>query len=213
MSEGSLTPVVEARGLVFSVGGRRLLDGIDVVAGPGDVVAVTGPSGSGKSCLLALLAGLAAPEAGGVHLLGLPFDGADPARRRAVGLVLQGYGLVSLLTVAENVEVTLQATAADRADVVARAAAALARVGLDGRADTLVENLSGGERQRVAVARGVVGEPALLLADEPTTALDPRLRDTVTGVLLEEAARGAAVVVATHDPAMIDIATATIRLG
>jgi ABC-type lipoprotein export system ATPase subunit len=207
--------VLDATGLAFSVRGRRLLDGMDVVAGPGDVVAVTGPSGTGKSCLLAMLAGLAVPEEGTVRVLGRPLVGADPALRRRIGLVLQGYGLVSLLTAAENVEVTLQAAgaAAGRAAIVERASAALARVGMAGRADTLVENLSGGQRQRIAVARAVVGEPVLLLADEPTAALDPRLRDIVTGVLLAEAARGAAVVIATHDPTVVEVATSTIRLA
>jgi putative ABC transport system ATP-binding protein len=114
--------------------------------------------------------------------------------------------------------VTLQAAgatgaAAGRAAIVARASAALARVGMAERGDTLVENLSGGQRQRIAVARAVVGEPVLLLADEPTAALDPPLRETVTRVLLAEAARGAAVVIATHDPTVVEAATTTIRLA
>ena len=186
-------------------GSRQVLDGVSLQVHPGELVVLQGPSGSGKSCLLAVLAGLQQPDSGSASLDGEPIRLGDDAQRRRTGLLLQGLGLLPQLTAAENVEVSLQVAEPpmDRAALMAEAAAALDRVGLHDQADRLVERLSGGQRQRVALARAVVHEPAVLLADEPTSALDVALRDVVVALLRQEADRGAAVLVATHDPALL----------
>lgn len=170
--------------------GRRILDEVDVRVEGGQVLAVTGPSGSGKSTLLTALAGL------------LPLDGGTVQRTglRSHALILQGYGLLSTLTAAENVEVALQLQQVARDEVRARSERALERVGVDTLTNRLVEEVSGGQQQRIAVARGLVMEADLLLADEPTAELDAVTRDVVVATLRVEARRGAIVVVATHDP-------------
>lgn len=189
-------------GLWVRRAGRDLLAGVDVAVAPGEALAVTGPSGSGKSTLLAVLAGLEPPDAGTVTLAGADLAGLEPAElRRRVGLVLQGYALLALLTAAENVDLALRAAgsgmATERAD---RALAALATVGLADRADHLLEELSGGEQQRVAVARALVGRPAVLVADEPTAELDAQTRERVLDLLFDVTRTGVALVLATHDP-------------
>jgi putative ABC transport system ATP-binding protein len=188
--------ILTARGLRYARGGRVILDDIDVVVGPGDTLAVVGPSGSGKTSLLALLAGLAHPDAGSVYVDGVPVG----PQTRAIGVVLQGYGLVSLLTGAENVEAALRAAGVDAEEAVERSAEALAAVGLSGREDHLVEELSGGQQQRVAVARALALRPAILVADEPTAEQDKETRQLVLEQLFGVRARDAALVLATHDP-------------
>jgi putative ABC transport system ATP-binding protein len=189
-----------AEGVVVVRGGRTILREVSMTVEPGQVLAVTGPSGAGKSTLLSLLAGLAAPDQGRVLFGGEPVRAGDDAHLRRTGLVLQGYGLVSVLTAAENVELVLQCRGVATAEVRARAAAMLERVGLGEQADHLIEELSGGQQQRVAVARALVDRPDLLIADEPTAELDAGTRDLIIQLLREEAWRGATVVVATHDP-------------
>jgi ABC-type lipoprotein export system ATPase subunit len=182
--------LVEAKDLGYRPNDVPVLDGVSLSVYAGEVLAVTGPSGSGKSSLLALLAGLATPDSG-VVLSSVP-----PNR---TGVILQAYGLVNLLTAAENVEVALQARGRSPGDVQSAAAAALAAVRLDDVADHLIEELSGGQQQRVAVARALALEPALLIADEVTAELDSETRDVIVGLVLGAAANGTAVVLATHD--------------
>jgi heme ABC exporter ATP-binding subunit CcmA len=190
--------------------GRAVVDGVSMNAGAGEMVGVAGPSGSGKTTLLAVLAGLSHPDAGSVL-----FDGVrpGPAHPDRVGVVLQGYGLVPVLTALENVEVALQHEHLDQASVAAAAAAALSRVRLDMLADRLVDRLSGGQQQRVAVARALVTKPSLLVADEPTSELDEATRDQVLAELRAEAARGAVVVIASHDPAVLELCDRCVRLA
>ncbi len=182
--------VLVGQGLTVVRDGRRILDSVDVRVEGGHMLAVTGPSGSGKSTLLTALAGL------------LPLDGGTVERSGLAShaLILQGYGLLSTLTAAENVEVPLQLQRVPRDDIRDRAARALERVGVDTLINRLVEEVSGGQQQRIAVARGLVMEADLLLADEPTAELDAVTRDVVVATLRAEARRGAVVVVATHDP-------------
>jgi putative ABC transport system ATP-binding protein len=191
--------MLKARGLRYVRDGQLILSGIDVTVEPGQSLAVTGPSGSGKSSLLALISGLTAPTAGEVYIDGALLTGfARPAD--GVAVVLQGYGLVSLLTPAENIEVALRAAGRPARDSRAAARGVLAQLGLESHADQLVEELSGGQQQRVAVARALALKPRLLIADEPTAELDPAARAVVLARIFDVVAEGGAIVVATHDP-------------
>ena len=193
--------LLQAEGLRFERGGRVIFEGVSLSVGPGDRVAVTGPSGSGKTSLLSVLAGLAAPAAGTVRRAGeLVTTGTLPDRTAAV---LQGYGLVSLLTAAENVEIILRAAGMPAGQAMAIASTALAELGLGDYGDHLVQELSGGQQQRVAVARALAVHPELLIADEPTAEQDAVTRELVLARLLGVAADGGALVLATHDPEVV----------
>ena len=177
--------------------------------------AVTGPSGTGKSTLLHLLAGLDRPTAGDVRVLGTALSGLDETglallRRKSIGLVPQGTDLVPFLTARETVELALVLRGADAGGAVP----ALAAVGLGELADQRVARLSMGERQRVAIARALAARPALLLADEPTARLDEANARAV-GALFAELARttGTAIVCATHDPVLIEHAQVEFPLA
>ncbi len=194
MTAGAAPSTLTATDITVSRGGRLILKGVSLTAAPGQMVAVTGSSGAGKSTLLAVLAGVLLPDGGQVE--GRPVHGTGPR----VGLVLQGHGLLPVLTAAENVELALQIHGIGGATAVQRAHEALERAGLPGHDDRLVEELSGGQQQRVSMARALVVRPSLLLADEPTSELDAATRDVVLAALRDETDRGAVVVVATHDP-------------
>lgn len=196
--------VLSASGLRYDVGGRAVLDGVDLQASAGRMLAICGPSGAGKSSLLTLLGGLLAPTAGAVHIDGTPLTVGDLRVRHSVALVLQGYGLVTALTGRENVAISLQARAVPRDQVRQRAATALAAVGLTDVADHLIEDMSGGQQQRVAVARALVAAPEVLLADEPTAELDADNRERVLNLLTDVARRGSIVVIASHDPEVVE---------
>ena len=198
--------MIEARELSYRVPARQILTDVNLRAERGRSLALIGPSGSGKSTLLALLAGLIHPGAGSVLLDGRDLRAVDVAAvRRRTGIVFQSYGLLSLLSAAENVELAAQARGMPRAAIRGQTRAALQAVGLDGRGDHLVEELSGGEQQRVAIARALVGDPDVVLADEPTAELDERNRRTVIEMLLKVPASGRTLLLATHDP---DVAAA-----
>ena len=174
--------VLEARALRYEIGGRLLLSDFGLTVGPGERVAVVGPSGSGKTSLLALLAGLAAPAAGQVLLDGVPVvPGQVPP---GLATVLQGHGLVSLLTATENIEITLFAAGLPPAQAAAAAHEALASLGLAEHAAQLADELSGGQQQRVAVARALATRPAVLIADEPTAEQDSASRELVLSQML-----------------------------
>jgi putative ABC transport system ATP-binding protein len=203
-----------AEGLVASRGGRNVVDGVSIEVRDGQVVGLVGPSGSGKSTTLLLLAGLEPPDAGAVRLdgedlAGLGAAGRQALRRDRVALVFQGYGLLSLLTARENVELPFRVA---RRDPAAAAAAAGRWLAVLDRADQRTDQLSGGERQRVALARALATEPAVLLVDEPTAELDEDNRDRAVGLLRDAADRGAAVVVATHDPEVVELCDRVVRL-
>ena len=191
----------ELRGeeIVVRRAGMTVLDGVSVSARAGERVAVTGPSGAGKTTLLTVLAGLVPPNSGRVLLDGTPLRPGDRAQRTRIGVIFQGYGLVSLLTAAENVELVLQSAGRPPGEVRERAQAALSAVGLGRRGDHLVEELSGGEQQRVAVARALVINPPVLLADEPTAELDAQTRGGILELIFSVARRGGLVMLATHD--------------
>lgn len=183
-----------ATGITVTRAGRRILADVDLTARSGRILAVTGPSGSGKSTLLAVLAGLTRPDSGTVQ------RPTPPPERAGTGIVLQGYGLLAVLTAAENVELPLQIARVPRGQIAERAQAALDRVGLTDSATRLVEELSGGQQQRVAIARALATRPALLVADEPTAELDEHTAQLILGLFRDEATAGATVILATHDP-------------
>ena len=200
-----MTTVLEGSDLCYAVGDRTILDGISVRASSGRVLAVRGPSGSGKSSLLAMLGGLVAASGGTVTLDGARVTpGSDVALRRRFEFVLQGYGLVAVLTARENVAVVLQEARVPGAQVRSRVQAVLERVRLAPVADHLAEDLSGGQQQRVAVARALVTHADVLLADEPTAELDADNRGLITSLLIERARTGAVVVIASDDPDVVD---------
>ncbi len=178
----------------------------------GAFVVLTGPSGGGKTTLLSLLVALERPTSGRVRVDGADLAAASEAERsrirRRVGFSFQGAPQIRRLPVWENVTLALVPTGVPTRERRARAEEVLARLGLRALADERPERLSGGELQRVALARALVGAPPLLVADEPTASLDGASATRVLEVLREEHARGTTVVVATHDPALLAIATA-----
>jgi ABC-type lipoprotein export system ATPase subunit len=216
------SPAVEAVGLsrTYALGGSSVQGLVDVSfeVARGEPVAVMGPSGSGKSTLLFLLGGLDRPDAGAARVTGVDWNslrGRERAdfRRRACGFVVQGSGLLPQATAAENVEVPLLLDGAEPAERSRRVGEALERVGLGDHAAKLPDQLSGGEEQRVAIARALVGEPSVLLADEPTGSLDSVTAQEVTGLLISAAREhGTAVVLVTHDSAVAEHADRVITL-
>jgi putative ABC transport system ATP-binding protein len=209
--EAQETYAVEARGIRYVREAQLILDGVDLAVPVGQSVAITGPSGSGKTSLLAILSGLTAADAGEVYVGGKRLAGL-PGPRDGVAMVLQGYGLVSLLTAAENIEVAVRAAGIPARDAQTAAAAALDELGLGPHAGQIVEELSGGQQQRVAVARALARQPRLLIADEPTAELDQAARAVVLARMLDVATRGGAVVLATHDPEVAERCTRILDL-
>lgn len=197
--------------------GPLVLDGVDLSLDEGERMAVVGPSGSGKSTLLHLAAGLDRPTGGRVVLDGQDLAGLDEgalarARRESVGLVFQDHHLLPQCSALENVLVPTL-VAEDRAGAEERARELLERVGLGGRLTHRPAQLSGGERQRVAVVRALINRPKLLLADEPTGALDEAAAGGLGELLLElNASQGVALVVVTHSSALAERVGRTLRL-
>ncbi|MDO5669664.1 MAG: ABC transporter ATP-binding protein [Corynebacterium sp.] len=192
---------------VFGDGPRRVvaLEDISLTLEPGELVAVMGPSGSGKSTLLNVAGLLQAPTSGRVLI-----DGADAAdlspsraallRRSRIGLVFQHYNLVPTLSVGENVSLPLELGGLSPAQCREAARIALQEVGLEGLDDRFPEEISGGQAQRAAIARALIGERSVLLADEPTGALDTSTGDAVLRILRERVDEGAAGMIVTHEP-------------
>ena len=180
-ASGEDGPVVEVVDLVreFSTGSAtiRAVDGITFRVEPGELVAIRGRSGSGKTTLLSLIGALDRPTSGSVQVTGLPVSEMAERelvafRRRTIGFIFQAFGLLPILSAAENVEIPLRLVAADPRAREARVAELLELVGLAGRTDHRPHEMSGGEQQRVAIARALANRPRLLLADEPTGQLD-----------------------------------------
>ncbi|MEO8296730.1 MAG: ABC transporter ATP-binding protein [Burkholderiales bacterium] len=209
MNNASRHPAIELRGVrkTYRLGQHVIpaLRGVDLALAPGEMLALTGPSGSGKSTILNLAGLIDAADAGEILLAGQRVERlGDPAatllRRDAIGFVFQGFNLVPVMTVAENVDYPLflaRLPAAERRERVARA---LADVGLSDHARHRPDALSGGQRQRVAIARALVKRPRLVIADEPTAALDSHTADQVLALMRELGrVEGAAFLIATHD--------------
>ncbi len=196
---------------------RALLD-VDVTIERGEFLVLEGPSGSGKTTLINLLGLLDRPDGGSLELDGRPVEALDEnaradVRRDRLGFVFQTFNLVPVLTAAENVEYPMTLRGLPREARQRRALALLERVGLAERADSRPDLLSGGERQRVAIARALANEPELVLADEPTAALDSRTASDVLDLMRELGAeRQVAFVVASHDPRVVAVAHRVLAL-
>ncbi|ACQ82399.1 ABC transporter related [Beutenbergia cavernae DSM 12333] len=197
--------VLETRSVSRSFGAMPAVDGVDLTVRAGEVVAVMGPSGSGKSTLLHLVAGLLRPDSGEVWFDGTRLDNQPEhararTRLRHMGFVFQFGDLVPELTVVENVELPLRLLGTARASARARALEMLDRFGIAEQADRRLSEVSGGQAQRAAVARALVHQPAVVLADEPTGSLDTLTGELVLEELVGAAAeRGTAVVLVTHE--------------
>jgi putative ABC transport system ATP-binding protein len=177
---------------------------VDLSVGPGQLVAVMGPSGSGKTTLLTIAGGLEEPTSGEVRVGGTVLSGLSRnqrarLRRRGIGYVFQDFNLLPGLTAVENVALPLELDGTPARKARVAALSALTDLGLAERAEQFPDGLSGGERQRVAIARAIVGERKLLLADEPSGALDSANGEAVMRLLLTACKRGVAVVLVTHD--------------
>ncbi len=215
-------PAVSLRDVwkVYESGDLRVeaVRGVSLEIAPGELVALVGPSGCGKSTLLNLVGALDRPTRGevvaaGVTLGALDDHGLTRYRRRTAGIVFQFFNLLPSLTVAENVALPMQIDGRPAADVRARVAALLDRVGLAHRAAHRPAQLSGGEQQRVAVARAMANEPAILLGDEPTGNLDTRASRDLTRLFASLAREGKrTVLLATHSPEVAAAADRVVRM-
>lgn len=209
-------PIIDARDVDYSleVAGKPLhiLKRVSLRVAPSEVVAIVGPSGSGKTSLLMLLAGLERATGGQVNVNGAALGALDEDdlarfRRRTLGIVFQSFHLIPSLTAHDNVGLALEIAAPELSlpQIRDKAAAALAAVGLGDRLDHRPSALSGGEQQRVGLARAMVANPPLLLADEPTGNLDQKTGAVVVDLMFDLARKqGTAVVLITHDPHLAD---------
>jgi putative ABC transport system ATP-binding protein len=201
---GSSAVLVEARSLRLSYGPTPVLTEVDMDIGAHTELAVTGRSGSGKTSLLLVVSGLVPPTGGSVSWPGLS---ADPVERRfEIAMIFQSPSLLPELSSIQNVSLPLRLRGWTREEARSAAGAALSIVGLDDEADALPAQLSGGQQQRVAVARALAGRPRLILADEPTGALDTwHARMVLTALRDRARAEGAGLVLATHDEELAGI--------
>ena len=197
---------------------RPVLRDVDISVGPGEIVLLTGPSGSGKTTLLTLIGALRAMQQGSAVVLGQELMGASErqrvALRRRIGFIFQQRNLLGFRTARQNVAMALELDGAtgERARL-ARAGEILGAVGLGDRGESRPDQLSGGQRQRVAVARALAGAPGLILADEPTAALDRQTGGEVVRLLRGLAkGRGVPILMVTHDPRILDIADRIVAM-
>lgn len=204
----------------FTLGKLRVpaLRGVDIAIAAGEVALLMGPSGSGKTTLLSILGCILSPTAGRVTVMGretagLPERELAKVRLAHIGFIFQGYNLFPTLYAVENVQVALDLRGVSGPEAQRRSLAALEAVGLADKAAVRPRDLSGGQKQRVAIARALVAEPDIILADEPTAALDSETGHAVIGLLRELAvAHGRSVVIVSHDPRIAVFADRVIRI-
>jgi len=214
-------PLIDLHDITLTLGRgaarTEILRGIDLRLDEGETLAILGPSGSGKSSLMAVISGLERPTGGSARLLGedvvdMDEDRLARLRGRSIGVVLQAFHLLPTMTAIENVAVPLELARDESAR--SKAHAELAAVGLAAREGHYPAQLSGGEQQRVAIARATAPRPRLLLADEPTGNLDAATGAAIVDLLFERAGAGnAGLVVITHDPAIAERASRVIRMA
>lgn len=218
---GITLPTIRARGLNYYYGEGELRkqvlyeNNLDVM--PGEIVIMTGPSGSGKTTLLTLIGGLRSAKEGSLRVIGKEMVAANPAEvvqlRRQMGFIFQAHNLFESLTAFQNVKMALELFDFSQKEMKDRIEAMLTRLGLGHRIHYKPDSLSGGQRQRVAIARGLVHRPKLILADEPTAALDEHSgREVVT--LFQELAReeGCTILMVTHDNRILDVADRIVNM-
>ncbi len=213
------SPVLSVTGLAKAVPGRTLFTGLDLVAATGEIIAIMGESGIGKSTLLNLVAGLDTADTGRIAIAGTPLEGLDDdartlLRRRHIGFVFQAFHILPYLNLARNIALPLVLDGGDGAAALVAAEAMLALVGLGGRGGDYPAQLSGGELQRIAIARALVHQPALILADEPTGNLDPETAERILALFQDNVRRaGAAAIIVTHSDRAAAIADRVLVLG
>ncbi len=202
----------------YDKGDRPVLREVGLTIAEGEIVLLTGPSGSGKTTLLTLVGALRAMQSGSCTVLGQQLMGASEAQRvalrRRIGFIFQQHNLLGFLTARQNVAMALELDpASTERDRLARAGEMLEAVGLGAKAESLPGQLSGGQRQRVAVARALAARPGLVLADEPTAALDRQSGQDVVRLLTDLARqRGVPILLVTHDPRILDIADRIVAM-
>jgi putative ABC transport system ATP-binding protein len=213
---------VELRGVTYAYGEgelrRPVLRAVDLTVRTGEIVLLTGPSGSGKTTLLTLIGALRAMQEGSARVLGEELrDAPESLRvrlRRRIGFIFQNHNLLGFLTARQNVAMAMEQDGTlDERTRMTRAGRLLAAVGLEGHEDRVPAKLSGGQRQRVSVARALATDPGLVLADEPTAALDKASGQEVVQLLRGLAkSRGVAILLVTHDPRILDIADRIVAM-
>ena len=207
-----------AKDLGHGAGQIRALKGVDLALKGGQLTLLMGPSGSGKTTLLSILGCMLTPTEGIVRVRGDSIAGKDPEelaklRRENIGFVFQSYHLFPTLSATDNVRLALDVRGETGKDAADKSRAALDRVGLSSKTRNYPRQLSGGEQQRVAIARAVVGDPSVILADEPTAALDTENGKAIMGILATIAKDpGRGVLVVTHDPRLVPFADRIIYI-
>lgn len=197
---------------------KQVLHSIDLSVSAGEIIILTGPSGSGKTTLLTLIGGLRTANSGSIKVLNKELVGADYDTqvqvRREIGFIFQAHNLLSFLTAEQNVSMSLQFDKIqNEQDITARARECLCEVGLEHKFKSYPDSLSGGQKQRVAVARAIARRPRLILADEPTAALDSQSGRKVVSLMHQMAKRdGTAIILVTHDNRILDVADRIVKM-
>lgn len=216
-----MSPIIQTKALTKTFGANgtavHALRGIDLAVTKGEFVALVGPSGSGKSTLMAIIGCLDAPTRGtyaldGTEVQGLSGNELARIRNIKIGFIFQSYNLMPKASILRNVELPMLYAGVSRKERRERAMTLLEKVGMPEKANVLPGNLSGGQRQRVAIARALANEPALLLADEPTGALDSHTGAEVLELFQELNATGNTLVLVTHDPSIAALAQRRVEI-
>ena len=218
-----MQPIIAARGVTktYAEGASAVvaLRGIDLEVYPGELVLLMGPSGSGKTTLLSILGCILRASSGSVRIAGREVSGLSEKelprlRLQHIGFVFQGFNLFPTLTAGENVELMLDLKGVRGAAAKTRVCELLEQVGVGDKCNSFPSDLSGGQKQRVAIARALAGEPDILLADEPTAALDSHIGRSVLEMMRRLAhARNRAVVIVTHDPRLLEFADRIVTMA